>query len=167
MADLKFSNIVRSKNFGEFKPYNTRKRRAVSCHGCVKAIQSALVAELDQRGYDSAAAVPWYFPTLADYSSQLAKAGFGVSYIAPIPRPTPLPDIMGWLATFSGCFTSLLPSSDHEDYPACVRARIRPRLRDPNGNWTADYVCLRFKAYLKLPLNPGCAWRCRLRKTQR
>jgi len=97
-------------------------------YGCVRTIQTALVEELERRGYDGAAAVPWYFPTPEDYGSRLAKAGFDVSYIALIPRPTPLPDIMGWLATFSGCFTSLLPSSDHEDYLACVRERIRPRL---------------------------------------
>jgi trans-aconitate methyltransferase len=30
-------------------------------HGCVSVIQSALVAELDRRGIDGKAAVPWYF----------------------------------------------------------------------------------------------------------
>jgi SAM-dependent methyltransferase len=120
-------------------------------YGCVTTIQTALVAELDRRGYDGAAAVPWYFPTPEDYRSRLAKAGFHVPYIALIPRPTPLPDITGWLATFSGCFTALLPIAEREDYLACVRERIRSSLCDANGRWTADYVRLRFKAHLEHP----------------
>jgi trans-aconitate methyltransferase len=118
-------------------------------HGCVKTLQSALVEELDNRGYDGEAANPWYFPTVEDYGSRLARAGFEVRCIALIPRPTPLPgDVMGWLATFAGSFTGVLPQAEREDYLECVRQRIKPDLCDANGNWTADYVRLRFEAHL-------------------
>src|ERR1700722_15284528 len=69
-------------------------------HGCVKTVLSALLEELDSRGYDGRAANPWYFPTVEDYGGRLVSAGFDVSYIALIPRPTRLPDVMGWLTTF-------------------------------------------------------------------
>ncbi|MGO9935984.1 MAG: class I SAM-dependent methyltransferase [Steroidobacteraceae bacterium] len=118
-------------------------------HDCVKTIQSALIDELDRRGYDGQAANPWYFPTVEDYGARLVAAGFEVRYIALIPRPTPLPgDMMGWLATFSGCFTAVLPNAEREDYLKCVRQRVRPYLCDAQGNWTADYVRLRFAAHL-------------------
>jgi SAM-dependent methyltransferase len=79
-------------------------------HGCVKTLLSALIEELDHRGHDGQAANPWYFPTVEDYGARLAAAGFDVRYIALIPRPTPLPgDVMGWLITFCGCFTAVLP----------------------------------------------------------
>jgi trans-aconitate methyltransferase len=118
-------------------------------HDCVKTIQSALIDELDHRGYDGQAANPWYFPTAEDYGARLAGAGFKVRYMALIPRPTPLGgDIMGWLTTFSGCFTAVLPHAMREEYLECVRQRIRPFLCDANGNWTADYVRLRFAAHL-------------------
>lgn len=117
-------------------------------YGCVRTIQSALVDELNRRGRDGVAAVPWYFPTPEDYGSRLANAGFVVSSMALIPRPTPIPDMMGWLTTFSGCFTALLPPSERDDYLRCVCERIRPRLCSPGGDWTADYVRLRFKALL-------------------
>lgn len=116
--------------------------------GCVKTIQAALVEELERRGYDGRAAVPWYFPSVEDYGSRLARAGFDVPYIALIPRPTPLPEMMGWLATFSGSFTRLLPPDERADFLGCVRERLRPQLCDSSGKWIADYVRLRFKAHL-------------------
>jgi trans-aconitate methyltransferase len=115
-------------------------------HRCVETIHTALIDELDRRGYDGRAASPWYFPTPEDYGARLAAAGFNVRYIALIPRPTPLPDVMGWLTTFSGCFTALLPLAERQEYLESVRERIRPTLCDASGNWTADYVRLRFDA---------------------
>lgn len=127
-------------------------------HGCVKILLSALVEELDRRGYDGHAANPWYFPTVEDYGGRLAAAGFDVRYIALIPRPTRLPgDVMGWLTTFCGCFTAVLPGGQRADYLECVRERIKPQLCDAAGQWTADYVRLRFAAHL--PANTGVSSR--------
>jgi trans-aconitate methyltransferase len=118
-------------------------------YGCVNTLLSALIEELDRRGYDGHGANPWYFPTVEDYGGRLAAAGFDVRYIALIPRPTPLPgDVMGWLITFGGCFTAVLPETDRADYLNCVRERIKPYLCDATGKWTADYVRLRFAAHL-------------------
>jgi hypothetical protein len=95
----------------------------------------------------------WVATIALDYGARLAAAGFEVRYIALIPRPTPLPgDLVGWLSTFSGSFTAVLPQAAREEYLECVRERIRPYLCDAHGNWTADYVRLRFAAHLGL----GC-----------
>jgi SAM-dependent methyltransferase len=119
-------------------------------HNCVKTIQSALIEELGRRGYDGQAANPWYFPTVEDYGARLIAAGFDVRYIALIPRPTPLPgDVMGFLTTFAGCFTAVLPPAEREGYLEGVRERVKPDLCDAQGNWTADYVRLRFEAHLR------------------
>jgi trans-aconitate methyltransferase len=116
-------------------------------HRCVETIQTALVAELERRGYDGWSANPWYFPTTADYGARLAKAGFDVRYIEIVARPTTLPgDISGFLETFAGPFTSVLPDSDQARYLADVRRRIEPSLRSADGTWTADYTRLRFVA---------------------
>lgn len=116
-------------------------------HGCVNTIKSALIDALDRRGIDGQAAVPWYFPTVEDYSARLTRAGFRITYIALIPRPTPLPgDVTAWLDTFAESFTSRLPADSRPAYIAEVREALRPKLCDAHGNWTADYIRLRFSA---------------------
>lgn len=116
-------------------------------HGCVAKIKKALVDALNRRGIDGQAAVPWYFPTVEEYSERLVKAGFAVTTIALIPRPTPLPgDIRGWFETFAESFTATLDPAEKDAYLAEVRELLRPQLCDESGNWTADYVRLRFSA---------------------
>lgn len=116
-------------------------------HKCVEMIHSALIAELERRGYDGRAASPWYFPDAQEYGERLGRAGFHVPYIEVIPRPTRLPgDISGFLETFGGSFTSVLPVVEREAYIDDVRSRLKPLLRGEDGTWTADYTRLRFKA---------------------
>lgn len=118
-------------------------------HGCVATLVSALSEELELSGYDPKKANPWYFPTVEEYGGRLTAAGFKVDYIALIERPTALPgDVMGWLTTFAGCFTAALPAEERFGFLSRVRERIRPKLCDASGRWTADYVRLRFKARL-------------------
>jgi hypothetical protein len=116
-------------------------------HGCVAKIKKALVDALNRRGLDGEGAVPWYFPTVEEYSALLKKAGFSARYIVLIPRPTPLPgDVTGWLETFGESFLACLPIAERPAYLAEVREVLRPELADSEGKWTADYVRLRFAA---------------------
>ena len=116
-------------------------------HGCVATIERALSDALARRGIDAAATHPWYFPTVDDYRTRLARTGFMVRSIALIPRPTPLPgDVTGWLETFAESFMAPLPPSDRPGFLVEVREMLRPALCDGAGRWTADYVRLRFAA---------------------
>ena len=116
-------------------------------HGCVATIKKALVEALNRRNIDGEAAVPWFFPTVEDYSKRLTQAGFAINYIALIPRPTRLPgDVTAWLETFAESFTSTLSPADRPAYLAEVQEALRPHLCDAEGKWTADYVRLRFSA---------------------
>jgi len=116
-------------------------------HGCVAKIEAALLAGLARRGIDGRKFHPWLFETDAAYRARLEARGFRVPYIALIPRPTPLPgDITGWLDTFAESFSAALPSAERPAYLAEVQATLRPQLCDPSGQWTADYVRLRFSA---------------------
>lgn len=116
-------------------------------HGCVAKIVAALYAALRRRGIDGDNVNPWYFPTVEDYRARLAAHGFRVTWIRLIPRPTPLPgDVIGWLETFAQSFSAVLPTEDRPDFIAEVRETLQPELCDAEGNWTADYVRLRFAA---------------------
>lgn len=118
-------------------------------HGNVAAICVSLLAVLDARGVDVEDALPWYFPTSEDYRSRLEAHGFTVSRIALIPRPTPLPtDIGGWLDVFASDVFSKLPPLDRPAAREDAIRLLRPVLCDTAGNWTADYVRLRFVARL-------------------
>jgi trans-aconitate methyltransferase len=115
--------------------------------GNVDAIRAALHAALRRRAFDPESVDPWYYPSPAEYSALLRKAGFTVEYIELIPRPTPLPgDILSWLEIFAQPFTKAVDESERESLVAEVRAELEPRLRDSEGNWVADYVRLRFRA---------------------
>jgi SAM-dependent methyltransferase len=116
-------------------------------HGCVETIKTALIAELRHRGIDGKSLVPWYFPTVEDYSGRLRNAGFVISYISLFSRPTLLPgDVIPWLETFAENFLRALPPPERAAYLKEVREEVLPKLCDPRGNWTLDYVRLRFAA---------------------
>lgn len=118
-------------------------------HGNVAAITVALVAALGRRGIDGHARVPWYFPTPDEYAGLLTAAGFAVDAIDLIPRPTPLgANISGWLDTFGESFFNAVPPGERAAVKDDAMALLRPRLCDQDGNWTADYVRLRFAARL-------------------
>jgi trans-aconitate methyltransferase len=115
--------------------------------GCVETIKAALIDALNRRGINGEAFVLWYFPTIEDYAARLRKAGFVISYISLFPRPTPLPgDVTSWLETFAQNFLRALPALERPAYIKEVREALRPKLCDASGNWTADYVRLRFAA---------------------
>lgn len=118
-------------------------------HGNVAAIVTALVAALNARGLDGAARVPWFFPTPAEYAAKLETQGFRVDSIGLVPRPTPLPTGMrGWLDTFANPFLDGIDAAARASILDEAQALLAPSLRDQSGNWSADYVRLRFAATL-------------------
>lgn len=117
-------------------------------HGCVAAINLALIVALEKRGIKNAAGVcPWYFPTVDDYTERLERAGFVAESVQLIPRPTPLPTGMrAWLETFANPFCAKLPEDQREGFLDDATEMLRPVLCDEKGRWTADYMRLRFLA---------------------
>jgi SAM-dependent methyltransferase len=118
--------------------------------GCVAQIVAALRAGLARQGVDASRIQPWYFPGDDEYRARLEAGGFEVTWVALIPRPTPLPgDIADWLGTFAQTF--LAAARDREALLDGVREALRPTLCDAEGRWTADYVRVRFAARKPAP----------------
>jgi trans-aconitate methyltransferase len=115
--------------------------------GNTATVVHALTGALHRRGINADTVNPWYFPTVEEYRHKLAAQGFVVSTIALIPRPTLLPgDIVGWLETFAQSFMAPVPMAERAAFLAEVADLCRATLCDPSGQWTVDYVRLRFAA---------------------
>ena len=115
--------------------------------GNIAAIRVALEAVLVKYGVDAEAVAASLYPSPAHYRRLLEAAGFAVRSIELIPRPTPLPAGMeAWLGTFRNGVLGLLTEEDRARAVAETMALLRPALCDADGNWTADYVRLRFYA---------------------
>jgi SAM-dependent methyltransferase len=117
-------------------------------HGNVAAIRVALMAVLAQHGFGDREDGVNYYPTPEGYTRRLQRHGFSVQKMALIPRPTPLPDsgMTGWLRTFRKGVLNGLPEGLSTKVVEETAALLEPALRDEDGNWTADYVRLRFVA---------------------
>lgn len=118
-------------------------------HGNVAAIVVALLAVLARRGVDGEALLPWYYPTAEEYQARLESHGFRVDDLKLLPRPTRLPTGMaGWLETFAAPFLHALPEGERRTAQDEVIGLLKPVLCDSLNRWAADYVRLRFRAYL-------------------
>jgi trans-aconitate methyltransferase len=116
-------------------------------HGNIAAIRTALQASLAPFHIDAEAAAASFYPSPAIYRRLLEGAGFTVQSIDLIPRPTPLPNGMeSWLNTFRNGVLDRLNPTDRATAITNTISLLEHSLRDADGNWTADYVRLRFHA---------------------
>ena len=118
--------------------------------GNIAAIRTALSSVLAPFGIHSEAAAASFFPSPDQYRGLLEQVGFTVHFIDLIPRPTPLPGgqdgMATWLNTFRNGVLDHLHSTDRAIALQQTVDLLRPILADPGGDWTADYVRLRFHA---------------------
>jgi trans-aconitate methyltransferase len=117
-------------------------------HGNIAAISVALRAVLAHQEIRTEEADHNYFPTPESYAARLEKSGFRVESIGLIARPTLLPagGMRGWLETFRRGVLDQLSPQERETVLSETVALLQPVLCDDRGQWTADYVRLRFKA---------------------
>jgi SAM-dependent methyltransferase len=113
--------------------------------GNIAAIRTALVAVLERHGFAGIEEAENYYPAPQIYASRLASHGFSVQRIELIPRPTPLPTGMAtWLTTFRKGVLDAVPEHLRATVIEEVVTLLAPALCDEEGNWTGDYVRLRF-----------------------
>lgn len=114
--------------------------------GCGAQIHGALRRAFQKRGLSYY--MPFYFPTVGEYTPLLEQADFRVTYATLFDRPTPLKGeqgMEGWIRMFvKEPFAAIPPMLADEIIREAVEA-LRPSLYQ-NGVWTADYVRLRCKA---------------------
>jgi len=116
-------------------------------HGNIAAIRTALQAALTPFHINAEVTAASFFPSPKIYLRLLKTAGFTVRSIELIPRPTSLPNGMeSWLNTFRNGVLDHLNPVDRATALTNTIDLLEPVLCDADGNWTADYVRLRFHA---------------------
>ena len=116
-------------------------------HGNIAAIRVALHAALAHHEMADLMVDDNYFPSVSEYRQLLEGHGFAVEAMELVPRPTPLPSGMrAWLTVFRRGVFDAVPQDLRETILQETLEHLQPALRDSEGNWTADYVRLRFRA---------------------
>ena len=122
--------------------------------GNIAAIRTALSAVLMPLGIDAEGAAASFYPSAGLYRSMLEQVGFEVRSIQLLPRPTSLPGgpagMETWLKTFRNGVLDQLDTECRASAISRIVDLLRPILADHKGDWTADYVRLRFEAMRRL-----------------
>ena len=112
----------------------------------VKTVVDAVTVALEKRGIEVDNLHPWVFLTKADLTALFNANGLTVRSMEVIGRPTVLPGSLAqWLSVFASHYLSSLHPQEREAFVDEVTQLCRPVLFK-NGQWTADYVRLRFYA---------------------
>lgn len=116
--------------------------------GNVAAIHTAILAVFARHGLTKETQSPWYFPSVSEYRAVLENAGLTVDQMTLIPRPTPVKAGMTkWLETLAAPYFSRIDPIICTQFRDEIVELLRPALCDQSGNWTVDYVRLRFVAH--------------------
>ena len=122
--------------------------------GNVAAILNAAIESGRSIGIDLTPVVDInYFPSIAQYTTLLERAGFAVGFAALFDRPTPLSDgeagLVNWIKMFRPGVMELVPTHHRHEFESSLKQRCRDRLFH-DGIWQADYRRLRITAVKKL-----------------
>ena len=92
---------------------------------------------------------PWFFPSVAEYSTLLEKHGFDVRTAQTFDRWTKLEHpgrgLREWIEMFAGSYFEGIPNGDRHVLIGHIEERLRPELY-VEGAWFADYRRLRIEA---------------------
>lgn len=116
-------------------------------YGNNQRIHNALAAVFSEQGYHYE--MPFYFPTISEYTTLLENTGFRVKYAALFDRLTELKGSDGlkdWIHLFVKSPFSIIKTEQEKE---AIIEKAVTALRDDlliDGKWYADYVRIRIKA---------------------
>jgi len=118
--------------------------------GNVQTIVNQLRNSLAKRGYlEQSKLQLWYFPSIAEYTTELESAGFRVLMAQHFDRPTELADensgIKDWISMFGERFFKNVTTKNVEEIKNEVQEMVRSECLI-NGKWFADYKRIRIIA---------------------
>ncbi|WP_274364088.1 class I SAM-dependent methyltransferase [Paenibacillus thermotolerans] len=100
-------------------------------------------------GIDASTLNPWYFPSIAQYSTLLEQQGFRVTYAVHFERPTKMPNgeegLHLWLTGFADDFFKGFSAEEKNNVIHKIEEETRSELFK-DGAWYIDYKRLRIMA---------------------
>ncbi|GBG57748.1 SAM-dependent methyltransferase [Sporomusaceae bacterium FL31] len=94
---------------------------------------------------DQLCSLPWFFPSIGEYTSLMEQAGFQVKYAAHFARPTRLEGedgLRSWICMFGGSLLAPFPAH----LQGAIISKVESLLKADcfsDGGWTADYQRIR------------------------
>lgn len=114
--------------------------------GNVQTISNAIMKQIEAAGYEfKKEHFPWFYPSIADYSTLMEEVGFRVTFAQHFNRPTPLNGNHGlrnWIEMFGNQLFSSVPEESKDAIIKNVEMRLKDSLYK-DGNWIADYKRIR------------------------
>lgn len=110
--------------------------------GNVQIITDEIYHQIKAAGFDyKIENFPWFFPSIAEYSTLMEETGFRVTFAQHFDRPTKLSGQHGlrnWIDMFAAGMFEGIP----DDNKAEIMTKIEDSLKETlykNGEWLADY----------------------------
>ncbi|MBB6445783.1 class I SAM-dependent methyltransferase [Bacillus benzoevorans] len=114
--------------------------------GNVQTITDAIIAHLKIAGITyQQEQFPWYYPSIAEYTSLMEEAGFRVTFAQHFDRPTPLDGedgLRNWIKMFGSQLLNRVETDKQNRIILNVEEQVREKLY-ADGRWTADYKRIR------------------------
>ena len=110
-------------------------------------IHEALSKIFSEHGY--CYKMPFYFPTIGEYSALLENSGFRVKYAVLFDRPTELKGENGlkdWINMFVKTPFSVVENAEEREFIKNAACDSLKNTQYKDGKWYADYVRIRMKA---------------------
>lgn len=114
--------------------------------GNVQTIINEIIRQVNESGYEfKNENYPWFYPSIAEYSTLMEAAGFTVTFAQHFNRPTPLEGehgLINWIEMFGNHLLIGIPENTKNEIVTNVENNLRGILyRD--GRWMADYKRIR------------------------
>ncbi len=114
--------------------------------GNVEALYKEIMNQIEAEGFPfKMEQFPWFYPSIAEYSSLMEQAGFRVTFAHHFDRPTPLNGdrgIKNWIDMFGSSMFEGIPDDTKER----IISKVENKLKDilyKDGSWIIDYKRIR------------------------
>jgi len=114
--------------------------------GNVQTITDEIVHQIKEAGFDfKKEQFPWFYPSIAEYSTLMEEVGFRVTFAQHYDRPTQLDGNNGlknWITMFGNHLFNGIPEKAKNEIVIKVESNLKETL-SKDGNWIADYKRIR------------------------